>query len=553
MLQQLIAVWSSMAPTRKIAAVAGVSVSALAVFLLVKLAMAPGYALLYGNLEYSQAGEVVAALDRQGAKYQVRGSTIYVEEGRRDELRMLLATEGLPTNSGSGYELLDKLTGFGTTSQMFDAAYARAIEGELARTISASAFVREARVHIARNRTSTFQRESSASASVFVKPAGAELSIVNSKALKFLISSAVSGLSADNVTIIDSITGTIIDGAEDSVPSQKAHSKSKELESGVVRILEPHVGRGNAIVEINLEVITDTESIIERRFDPDGQVAVSTDTHEVSNSSSGPAGGAVTVASNVPSGDAAGSNGEAKSQGTETRERTNFEVSEVQREVRKVPGAIRRLTVAVLVNGVTTVGGDGTSTWRPRTEQELAVLQDLVQSAVGFRQDRGDVVTIKSLEFENVEVEGSAGSERTFDLSSLDAMTLIQLVLLSVVVLLLGLFVVRPVFLNRNDTNPTALGVDGVPELDTLDDIEQFNLQQTGDEIPSADLPQLAPIGDLTSPMAVVEDFEFNGVESEDTDDAVGQLKQVIESRKPDTIEILRGWLAESEKQEEYA
>lgn len=163
-----------------------ITVTTLAIVFLIRLAIAPSYALLYGNLEHSQAGEVISALDRQNVTYQVRGNAIYVAEGRRDELRLLLATEGLPANSVVGYELLDQLTGFGTTSQMFDAAYARAIEGELARTISASAFVRDARVHIARQGSSPFARAQPVAASVFVRPMGTGLSEENAKALKFL-------------------------------------------------------------------------------------------------------------------------------------------------------------------------------------------------------------------------------------------------------------------------------------------------------------------------------------------------------------------------------
>lgn len=550
MLQQLLTTWAELSPTRKIAAIASVAVTSLAVLLLVRLATAPGYALLYGNLEHAQAGEVVSALDRQSVQYEVRGNAIYVEEGRRDELRVLLATEGLPTSSLVGYELLDQLTGFGTTSQMFDAAYARAIEGELARTITASAFVREARVHVARQGGSAFNRDQTVSASVFARPKGAGLSEANAKALKFLVSSGISGLSARDVTIIDANTGTIVDDTDTSSPSRQSSSKSKDLQSGVKRLLEAHVGRGNAMVEVNLETITDSESIVERRFDPEGQVAVSTDTQEINRSSSGPANGAVTVASNVPSGDAAGGAGESQSQDNEIRERTNFEVSEVQREVRKVPGAIKRLSVAVLVNGLNETNNDGDIVWRPRTDEELGVLRDLVQSAVGYREDRGDVVTIKSLQFEPLETDGSYGTSSPFEMSRLDIMTLIQLAVLSTVVLLLGLFVVRPVLLNRGNVGTPALTND---DLAAAEPSQQGLIASVSPTSTPAESDQLPSMGDFDAPMAVVEDFDFDGTDSVGADDTVGKLKEVIEARQPDTVEILRSWLETSETEEEFA
>ena len=116
------------------------------------------------------AGDVVRALEQRGATFDVRGGSIFVDSSQRDELRMTLASEGLPANSTSGYELLDSLSGFGTTSQMFDAAYWRAKEGELARTIVASSQFAMARVHIASTGSNPFQRGITPKASVSVTP-----------------------------------------------------------------------------------------------------------------------------------------------------------------------------------------------------------------------------------------------------------------------------------------------------------------------------------------------------------------------------------------------
>ena len=142
----MIALWSALDMRRRVVIVVATVAMFAAVLSLSRLASTPGMALLYSGLDPAAAGEVVAALEQRGVAYQVQGGAIQVPEGQRDELRMTLAAEGLPAAGAAGYELLDQLSGFGTTAQMFDAAYWRAKEGELARTLLAIPQVRAARV-----------------------------------------------------------------------------------------------------------------------------------------------------------------------------------------------------------------------------------------------------------------------------------------------------------------------------------------------------------------------------------------------------------------------
>ena len=151
------------------------------------MAGTPGMALLYSGLEGTTSGEVIAALDQRTVSYEVRGDSIFVDDSQRDSLRMTLAAEGLPANGGSGYELLDNLSGFGTTSQMFDAAYWRAKEGELARTVLAMPEVKSARVHIAQAPTQLFQEKGQPTASVTVVTAAGGLNPMQAKALRHLL------------------------------------------------------------------------------------------------------------------------------------------------------------------------------------------------------------------------------------------------------------------------------------------------------------------------------------------------------------------------------
>ena len=201
--------WSSLTARRRVAVIGATLLVFVAVLMLGRNAASRDMALLYSGLESGAAGDVVASLEQAGATYEVRGSAIFVESARRDQLRMTLASEGLPANSTQGYELLDNLSGFGTTSQMFDAAYWRAKEGELARTIVASAHIRTARVHISTPSSRPFARGFSATAAVTVTTVSVGLTAANANALRYLVASAVSGLSPDDVAVIDGNGGLV--------------------------------------------------------------------------------------------------------------------------------------------------------------------------------------------------------------------------------------------------------------------------------------------------------------------------------------------------------
>lgn len=332
---------------------------------------------------------MIAGIERAGVPYEVRGDAIWVEEGARDRLRMDLASEGLPAASSTGYEILDGMSGFGTTSQMFDAAYWRAKEGELARTILALPNVETARVHLAVETGRGYRRDQDSSASVTLTTNGSAIGREQAAALQYLVSSGVPGMQAERVTVIDSKRG-IVAASEERTGADRAD----EMKRNVERILEPHVGIGNAIVELNLDLVTETELLTEQRFDPEGRALISTVTEETTDQSNSSGPGPVTAASNLPdTEDQAGDT--STSQRSENRQQSNYEVSRVTREVSRQPGSVRRMTVAVLVNGATQP--DGSSA--PRPEPELEALRELVASAVGFDEGRGDVITVRSLPF----------------------------------------------------------------------------------------------------------------------------------------------------------
>ncbi|MEL6642555.1 MAG: flagellar basal-body MS-ring/collar protein FliF [Pseudomonadota bacterium] len=525
-------------PARRLAiVVATVGVFA-GIILLAQMANAPRMALLYSGLEAAAAGEVVQSLEQAGVAHEVRGNAIFVDAAQRDSLRMSLAAQGQPANGARGYELLDSLSGFGTTSQMFDAAYWRAKEGELARTITTSPAIRSARVHISSGQSRGFGPSSEPSASVTITTAGGALGAGQARALRFLVASAVAGMAPENVSVIDD-AGRLITGGGDAgaVDTAMMRTRANELRRNAERLLAARVGPGNAVVEVNIDAVTDREEIMERRFDPENRVAISTDTQETSRSANDTRNTAVTAASNLPDGEAGEDGGASSSQDSETRERINYEVAETQREVVRMPGAIRRMSVAVLVDGVRGVDAAGTPTWEPRSAEELEALRALVASAVGFDPDRGDDLTIESLEFLPPAMDGSGPASAPFLAGpSLDPMRLAMAGLVAVVVVILGLFVLRPALAAASRQSPVSAEL---PPPAPLPDAGPADLPplsgQIDDDGPLPDLPVVSALPPLGS-------IDFAGGAEETPAD---RLRGLIEERRDESAALLQRWIDE--------
>lgn len=525
-MQSLGTVWSALDARRRFFVILATLVVFAAILLLARGAGTKDMSLLFGGLEARAAGDVITSLDQRGIIYEVRGGAIYVPTGQRDNLRMSLASEGLPAAGSQGYELLDSLSGFSTTSQMFDAAYWRAKEGELARTILASSHIRAARVHISSAAARPFQRDQQPTAAVTVTTNGGSLSTPHIKALQYLVGSAVPGLSPDAVAIIDDDGGLISD-AGGNVLSPNNDDRAEALRQRAERLLAARVGVGNAVVELSLDMVMETESITERRVDPDSRIAISTDVTESAGTSSDSRGGDVTVASNLPDGDAGGANGASANETSENRTLTNYEISQTERQLVRAPGAVKRLTIAVLVNDVTTFAADGSASTTPRTEEELASLQELVTSAVGFDAARGDVITLKSMSFEPLVPLGTAIATPDATVP-LDVMQLIQVGVLAVVALILGLFVVRPILApSRLLAAPTPIAA-----------LTDGSSMSQPAQIAPGDADTLTGNG---GSIAVIDQNE----------DPVTRLRQMITERETETIQILQDWIEDPAPKEQ--
>lgn len=517
--------WGAIEPQKRLVAILAVMATLAAIFGLARAAGSPTNALLYAGLEPGDAGQVISSLEAQAVTYEVRGDSIYVPSDQRDVVRMTLAAAGLPSNGAAGYELLDTLSGFSTTSQMFDAAYWRAKEGELARTITASSVIRAARVHIAANSQQPFARDSHATASVTVTTTGGALATAQAEAIRYLVASAVAGLDPQDVALIDSARGLVLSGGAGSANTAgEIDPRAAAMRSNVERLLAARVGPGNAIVELTVDVISSQETVSERIIDPNSSTAISQEAEKstASSTGSGAAGGAVTVASNLPDTTATGTGGSTES--NTTREATNYDLSETRRETLRPAGDIKRLSVAVLINDIVAVNPDGLAIFTPRDPAEIENLRLLVQSAVGFDAARGDVVTIAAMPFSQPTALGSlATSGGVLAMLASNLMTLVQLGILALVALILGLFVIRPVL-----TRPAPLSLPP-------------NAPENGE---AARLTYDAPAYDAPAQTAL---------ETLPPPDPMAQLRAAMAERSEDSTRLLRSWIEAPESEESLA
>lgn len=410
---------------------------------------------LYSELTLDDSASVVRELDAAGVAYELKfdGAQVLVPKDQVTRLRMQLAQKGVPTGGSIGYEIFDKQSTLGTTSFVQNINHIRALEGELARSIRTIGRVQAARVHLVIPERQLFQRDRrEPTASIMLKVSGT-LDNATIRAIQHLAASAVDGLKPSRVSIVDETGRLLASGADAddqaflaSSLQEKSQGHEARLKQQVEDILNSVVGPGRARVQISAELDFNRVTQTSDTFNPDGQVVRSTQTKE-ENSTSANGERQVTVANQVP-GNQAGdqANGDAQRDASSaTEEVVNYEISKTTRTEITEAGRVKRLSVAVVVDGLYAQDANGQVTYTPRPPEELERIAALVRSAVGFDQARGDQVEVVNLRFaegpDKLPLEAEPG---LFEFSRDDMMRFIELGILVLVSLLMLLFAVRP-------------------------------------------------------------------------------------------------------------
>ena len=393
----------------RLGAIAGVGLGVLGFVLWLALrAGQPAMAPLYSDLEARDAAAIVAVLERARIAHRLGagGAQVLVAESEVPRARLLLARDGLPSGGGVGWEIFDRSESLTTTPFQQDINRIRALEGELARTIRGLSGVRTARVHLVLPRREPFQRERpEAQASVVLSMVGSQrLDREAVQSVLHLVATAVPGLRPQNISIVDSRGELLARGGQPTGTGAAATATGEELRRAhearisraVEEMLERTLGPGRVRAEAAVEMDFDRVQTTEERFDPDNQVPRSTQSTQESNRSGETP--PVTVANQLPGAQQQQQGGQ-QTQETRQEETTNFEIGRTVRNVVREHPQIRRISVAVLVDGVREAQAGGAPAFRERTAEELARIATLVRSAVGFDERRGDRVEVVSMRF----------------------------------------------------------------------------------------------------------------------------------------------------------
>jgi flagellar M-ring protein FliF len=369
------------------------------------------YEPLYRDLNAEDAQAIAAKLKEQKKDYIVQGTSILVAASKTevDKLRLEIAGSGLARSGRIGYEIFDK-NQFGMTDFTEQVNLQRALEGELARTISSLSEIAEARVHIVLPKDSIFEdKKEDAKASVVVRlRKGSELSKAGIAGIKGVVAGAVPGLRTHNVSVVDD-EGRLLSQSVESGDTARAEMENgireqleKEMSDKVISILEPVVGRGKVHANSSIELDFNTTEQTEETFNPNPPVVMS------QQKSQERAAGSYSTPSGIPGtqsniGSSTPQTAVPNSEHIRQSETTNYEVNKLVRHTVQPKGTIRRLSVAVILDHRTVYrqakDGKVSSSAEPRSPKDLGAYRELVLAAVGFNQERGDVVTIENVPF----------------------------------------------------------------------------------------------------------------------------------------------------------
>ena len=522
----------------RLAAFAGIGVGIAAALGALFMNMGRPNALLYSNLDLKEAGEITRALDQANIRYEAKGdgSTLMVARDEVATTRLLLSGKGLPTAGSVGYEIFDQTSVVGQTDFVQQLNRQRALEGELARTIQSLDGVTSARVHLVLPKKELFEDEiQQASASVSIAVGAREPTPDQVRAIQNLVAGAVPNMKPDRVTVVDQHAKTLSGGSEGD--AMAADGRKSAVEARVAKTVKPLVegvvGPGKARVNVTADLDLSQVTIQEETFDPDGQVVRSETTSEENANENQPnQTGAVTAAANIP-GAPPNAEGNVNSASGRTGTTTNYDISKTVRTEVKEPGQVKRLSVAVAVDGVTapagTDGKPGAYTARPAAEMQR--IEQLVRTAVGFDAQRGDQVTVINVQFPRADTGGgvvTANPLMGFDKN--DIMQIVQWVILLIVALLTIFFVVRPLF------NGSAGARTGVTRLVTTADGQQMMLPMD----PSTGDPLALPGPDQSE---MEQRIAIAKIEGQVKASSIKRVAEFVESHPEESVALLRTWL----------
>lgn len=473
-MQVIIQFFKEMSPLR-LAATVGTILSFIVLFILFISKVGDNeLSVLYSDLDLTDSGKIAEELEKRKINYSAvgDGSTIKVHKSIVSNTRLALAQAGLPSSGAIvGYEIFDKEDSIGATNFSQNVKLIRALEGELSRTISAFEQVDKARVHLVMPQREIFSKERlEARASVVLKFKGTKRLGKNEiDAISHLVISSVPDLEMKNITIVDTKGRALKIGSADE-GSDFSSSKNEEikiltenrLRTVIEDLLANTIGskkvKAQVAVEMNFDrVVTNSET-----YDPEGAVVRSTQTIDENDKTpvSGGGGQDASVANNIPGGgDNAAGGGSQFATSEKSDSTTNFEISKTIKNHISESGLITKMSIGILVDGIYETNKDtGEVTYKPRTQEELDKISNLVKVAVGFNEERKDKIEVINMKFTS-ELEPIEEDSNWF---KEELPNLFQTLIVAIVVVLVLITVIRPIALKAfevkkiNDLGPNG-------------------------------------------------------------------------------------------------
>ncbi|MFS4459435.1 flagellar basal-body MS-ring/collar protein FliF [Bdellovibrio sp. HCB2-146] len=405
--------FKNLGPTKRLSVIAVTVIAAVALFTMLFMASGKDYIPLFTNIPTEQVSTIVAKLNEKNIPFQLRdgGKTVAIPKELLHSTQMTLMSEiGSPKMGNIGLELFDKQD-FGVNSYAQRINYQRALQGELMRAINTLTAVKQSKVILALPNKKTFLEEGGQpSASVVVElHQGKELAAEQVRGIRYLVANAVEGMDADKVTVLDE-RGKVLTRQSDGATggsNELLELKAKvegDLEDRIEDILVKVVGHAKVVAKVDATLNHRVISSVEESVDPDKTAIRSQQSEEESldGSRTNPSGVPGSRA-NLPGAEDQGTVGFRQDVKKELKT-VNYEVPKTVRNIREAAGNLERVSVAVVVDGVsvTTTKEDGTTEtkWQPRSAEELKKYEDLVKNAIGFKAERGDSVKIENIQFQ---------------------------------------------------------------------------------------------------------------------------------------------------------
>jgi len=509
----------------------------------------PQMELLYGNLQGQDQASIITQLQIANIPYEMRanGTQLFVPQDKVTQLRMQMANQGLPSSGTLGYEIFDQQGSLGTTSFQQNINKLRALEGELSRTIQSINNIRSTRVHLVLPTRQLFERKTTQpTASVFIKMRGSmRLNASQVSAIQHLVASAVPSLLPRNISIIDDKGELLARGFEGDnannpgLISRQADERRRGFEMQLIRtiekLLEKTVGFGKVRAEVTADMDFNRVTTNEEIFNPDGQVVRSTQTIEQNVTSKDKEPLPVSVSANLPdAGTGGGAATTRNASDARTEEKVNFEISKKVINLVRDTGIVKRLSVAVLVDGAYELNANGDRVYRARTQQEMDMITSLVHGAIGFDKNRGDVVEIVNMRFALADIPPDVPLNLFFGLQKQDLLQIAQMLVILILAILVILLVVRPLISRAFESLPDAMGAmaDGAHMI-------ADHAQLAAGALAAPTLPD----GHVQEEDMFEELIDIDRVEGRVKASSVKKVGEIVEKHPDEALSIVRNWL----------